>query len=73
VIQREHQLAVQALPPRVLTGQLPELDDQLAIATERHVSVDALLDRDKPEFLEPLDVHPREWLELEVGKRPPAP
>ena len=42
-VQREHQLRVQSLAPRVLAGQLLELTDQLGVAAGDEIGLDAHL------------------------------
>jgi hypothetical protein len=42
--QREHQLRVQPLTPRVLAGELLELTDQLSVAPDDEVGLDAQLE-----------------------------
>jgi hypothetical protein len=44
-----------------------KLRDQLAITAGRELGVDPLFEGGQPQLLEPLDVQPREWLELQIG------
>ena len=43
------------------------------MATERELCVDPILDGQQTQLLEPLDLEPRERLELQIGERPPPP
>ena len=72
-IQREHQLRVQALAPRVLAGQLLELGDQLGVAPGRQVGLDAQLQRRELQLLQPRDLGRRERRRGELRQRRPAP
>ena len=72
-VQREHQLAAQALAKRVLRDERLELRHQLVVAAERQLSVDAILDRRETELLEPGDLALRECLASQLGQRLPAP
>ena len=46
-VEREHQLAAQPLAQRVLGDQRLELADQLSVAAERELGVDAPLERQR--------------------------
>ena len=72
-VQREHQLAAQALAKRVLRDERLELRHQLVMAAERQLSVDAIFDRRETELLEPGDLALRERLVSQLGQRLPAP
>ena len=72
-VEREHQLAPQALPQRVLRDQRLELADELSAAAELEVGVDPLLERLQAQLLEPADLGLGERLEGEVGERWAAP
>ena len=72
-VEREHQLAAQALAKRVLRDERLELRHQLVMAAERQVGVDAILDRRETELLQPGDLALRERLVPELGQRLPAP
>jgi hypothetical protein len=72
-IQREHQLAVQALAQRVLRDEPLELGDQLGVAAEREVGFDALLERREPQLLQARDLGLRERLGRQVAERRAAP
>ena len=72
-VEREHQLRAEALAVGVLGDERLELGDERELAAERELGVDPLLDRRQPQLLEPLDLDPRERLELEVGERPSVP
>ena len=47
-VEGEHQLPAWALAQRLLADELPELGYQLAMAAERKVRLEALLERDEP-------------------------
>ena len=47
--------------------------DNKYMQSKRQVRFDALLYRSQAQVFETLDLKPREWLELEVGERTPAP
>ena len=72
-VEREHQLAAQALAKGVLGNERLELGHQLVIATDRQVGVDAILDRRQTKLLQPGDLALRERLVPEVRQRLPAP
>ena len=74
-VEREHQLSVQALAPRVLARELSELADQFSVVAGGEVGLDPQLDRAEPLLLEPGDLVSREWFVGEVGERraPPQP
>jgi hypothetical protein len=72
-VQREHQLAAQALAKRVLRDERLELRHQFVMAAERQLSVDAILDRRETKLLEPGDLALREGLVSQLGQRLPAP
>ena len=57
----------------MLGRQHLELRDQPTVTADRELGLDALLDRRQAQLLEPLDVHTRKRLELQIGQRPPAP
>ena len=59
-IQREHQLRVQALAPRVHARELLKLRDQLGVAPVGQVGLDAQLQRGHALLLEPGDLGRRE-------------
>ena len=72
-VEREHQLAAQALPQRMLGDERLELADQLGVAAAGQIGVDPLLERRQPQLLETGDLGLRERLVGEVGERRPAP
>ncbi len=72
-IQRQHQLPAQPLAQRVLRDQPLELGDEVAVASEREVGLDPLLERREAKLLEPPDSRLRKRLVGEVGERGPAP
>ena len=55
-VEREHELAAQALAQRVLGDQRLELADELGVAAERELGVDALLERRHAQLLEARDL-----------------
>jgi hypothetical protein len=72
-VEREHQLAAQALAVRMLGDQLLELGDHLAVAAEREARVDVVLDGREPQLLEPPDRLLRERLVAQVRERGARP
>jgi hypothetical protein len=72
-IEGEHQLAAQPFLKWVGLHERLELGDDLGVATEREVGVDAVHQRSEPELLEPTDLRLREVEEGEIGERRPAP
>ena len=63
----------QPLACRMLSYERLELGDQRGVMTEREVGLDAVLERDQPQLLEPRDLVLRERLVGEIGQRRPAP
>ena len=72
-VEGEHQPAAEPLAQRVAPRELLELPDQLGVAAEREVRVDAELERLDVRLLEPCYVIAGEALVLEVAERPTAP
>jgi hypothetical protein len=72
-VEREHQLAVQALAERVLCDQALKLGDQLGVPAHRQVGLRARLHSSEPLFFQPFDLGPRERLERQVRQRWPTP
>ena len=72
-VEREHELAAYALAQRVLAHERLELADHLRVAAERQVCVDALLDGDQAQLVEPRDLLLGERLVGEVRQRRAAP
>jgi hypothetical protein len=72
-VEREHQLAAQALAEHVLGDQRLELRHKLALAAERQVRVDAVLERREPQLLQPRDLALRVRLAAELGERLAVP
>ncbi len=72
-VEREHQLAAQALAEGVLGRQRVELRDQRGVPAEREVGVDPHLDREQVHLLEAPDRRLRERLVDEIGERGAAP
>jgi hypothetical protein len=68
-VQREHQLAEEPLPVRVLGDQRLQLADQLALAAKGQIGVDPVLERRQARLLQPCDLAPRERLVRQVGER----
>ena len=69
----EHQLRVEALAIGMLGAKRLELRNERELSAEHELRIDPLLDSRQAQLLEPLDFHPRERLELEVGKRAALP
>ena len=72
-ISREHLLATQTLPQRVLSDKPVELGDKLVMPAEREVSVDAILDRHQPPLVQARGVIDDCRLVGEVAERGSAP
>jgi len=53
-VERQHQLSAETLTERMLRDELLELRNQLRVMSKREVSIYALLDANKPKFLEAL-------------------
>ena len=72
-VQRDHELSQEALAQRMLGDEPLELSDDVAVAPELEIGVDALLEGDKSQLLESPDLRLREALERELGEHRPAP
>jgi len=72
-IQREHQLHVQALSPRVLRRQPLQLGHQLAVPPGRQIRLDARFHGLQAQLLPPLHLGRRERRPGELLQRRPAP
>ena len=72
-VQGEHQLAPQVLPERVGVDERLELTDELPVATQGQVGVDAGLPRNQPELVEPGGLRFREPRSGEVLEDRSAP
>src|SRR5439155_17775435 len=72
-IQREHELAVEALVERVLGDQPFELGNELDVASLREVRLDSVLSRAQPRFLEPPGRLSCKRFVAQLGKGFPAP
>jgi hypothetical protein len=72
-VEREHQLAVQALVPRVLADQLLELADQLVVPAEPQIGVHPILECGKAQLVQAPDLGLREALIAHLRQRRPAP
>ena len=72
-VERQHQLRIQVLTQRLLRDQLLELGDEIVLAPERQVRLDAQLERDEAELFEPVDRRLGERLVGEVLEREAAP
>jgi hypothetical protein len=72
-VEREHQLAEQALAEGMLPMQGLELRDQLAAVADREIRLEAFLECLQPSVFELLHRLLRELLVLEVGERGAAP
>ena len=72
-VEREHDLAAQALAQRVLGDQRLELGHDGVVIAEREVSVDALLERDDAKLFEPARLGFGIRLVRDLGVRRPAP
>ena len=72
-IQREHQLRVQPLAPRMLARELLELGDQLGVAPGGEVGLHAHLQRRQALLLQARDLGRRERRRRELRQRRPTP
>ena len=72
-VQREHQLAAQALAKGVLGRQRVELRDERGVPAESEVGVDPHLDREEVHLLEAPDRRLGKRLVREIGERGTAP
>ena len=72
-VQRDHELAQEALPQRVLGDEPFELADDVAVATELEIGVDALRKSGETELVQPPDLRLREVLERELRERRSPP
>ena len=72
-VEREHQLAAQALPQRLLADERLELADELRAAAALELGVEPRFERGKPELLEPRDLGLRPRLVREVSQGGAAP
>ena len=72
-VEREHELRARPLAQRLGLDERLELGDELGVAAQREVGLDALLDDDGAQLLEPGDLRLRERLVDEVGERRAAP
>ena len=68
-VETRHELGTDTLPERMLGYQGFELADQLGVAAAGEVLLDALLEADQTELLEPSDLGLRE---AQVGRTRPA-
>ena len=57
----------------VLCDEAFELTDEVSVAPQLQLRVDAIFDRDEPQRLETCDLRLGERLEREVGERSPIP
>ena len=72
-VEREHQLADEALAARVLADELLELRYEPRSHPGLELGIDAPLEHEEPLLLEPRDLSVREGLVAEVGERWPSP
>ena len=72
-VEREHQLSAQTLAQRVLRDKRLQLGDQVAVAAEREVGLDPLLDCRQPKLLQPRDLDLRKRVVRKLRQRRAAP
>ena len=72
-VQRDHQLAEQPLPERLLADERFQLRDKLGGAADLQVGRDPVLESEQSTFLQPSRLELRERLVQEVGQGRPAP
>ncbi len=68
-VERDHQLAAQALVERMLRHELLELGHELGAAAELELGLEALLRDRQAQLAQALDHGTRERLEREIGER----
>ena len=72
-VEREHQLAAEALPQRMLADERLEIADELAVTAEGELGLCALLLEREPELLQPTDLALCERLVRKLRQRLAAP
>ena len=72
-VQRQHQLAVQPLPQRMVPDQPVQLGGQRVMPAQRQVSVDPRLKRGQPQLLQAGRLGPGERVVGQVGQHRTAP
>jgi hypothetical protein len=72
-IEREHQLRVQLLAPRMLAGQLPQIGDELGVTPGGEARLHAQLDGLEPLLLQPREPDGGERQRPEVAQWRPPP
>src|SRR6266545_2682971 len=72
-VQGKHQLRAKALAQRMSRGECLELADDLRVAAEDQVGLDAILDCGEAQLLEPSEVRPGERIGRELGQRSAPP
>ena len=72
-VQRQHELAVQPLPQRILVGQLLQLGGERVVPAKRQIRIDPRLQRGEPQFLQAGCLRPDERVVGQVGQHATAP
>jgi hypothetical protein len=72
-VQRQHQLAPQPLPQRLVSGQPLQLGRDLAMATKHQQRIDPLLAGRGAQLLQPSELRPKRRLGRQVGQRRAPP
>ena len=72
-VERDHELAAQALPQRMLGDERLELSDEVGSPPQGEPGLEALLEGRQAQLLEPVDLVLREGLVDEVGERGALP
>jgi hypothetical protein len=72
-VQREHQLRAEPLVQRVVGDETLQLADELGVAAEGEVGVDAGLERREPQLVQARDLGLQRLLGRQVGERRAAP
>ena len=67
-IQRQHELAVQPLPQRMLGDQVLQLAGERVVPAKRQVSIDPRLQRGEPEFFQAGCLGPDERVVGQIGQ-----
>ncbi len=72
-VEGQHELDAQTLPQRMLRDQRLELRDEVAVAAEREVGIDSLLERQEAKLVQPADRRLGEPLIRKLRERRAAP
>ena len=73
VVEREHQLAPQALAERLLGNETLQLGDERSVTAERQLRIDSLLEGDEPKLVQPASLVRDDATVANVRERRAAP